>query len=181
MLLVLLLAGSTASKVLPGEKADFFLELPPIRVPRMGNILMKTVNRIEWYLKEAVPLFLLGTSVLFLLDKTHSLAWLEKIASPLIVTLLGLPEKATGIFLMGFLRRDYGAAGVFDLARQGLLTENQITVSIITLTLFVPCLASFFMMIKERGLRTSLWMFSLITIFALIVGGATNLLLGLIY
>ncbi len=90
VLFVLLLAGTLAARIVPGEKADFFLELPPIRVPRMGNILMKTVNRIEWYLKEAVPLFLLGTSILFLLDKTHSLEWLETIASPVIVTLLGL-------------------------------------------------------------------------------------------
>lgn len=181
VLFVLLAAGTVAARVVPGEKADFFLELPPIRVPRMGNILMKTVNRIEWYLKEAVPLFLLGTTILFLLDKTHSLEWLERIASPVIVTLLGLPEKATGIFLMGFLRRDYGAAGIFDLARQGLLNENQITVSIITLTLFVPCLASFFMIIKERGLKTALWMFSLITTFALIVGGTMNFILNLLY
>ncbi|PKL52245.1 MAG: ferrous iron transport protein B [Nitrospira bacterium HGW-Nitrospira-1] len=178
---VLLMAGTLAARIVPGEKADFFLELPPIRAPRMGNILMKTASRIQWYLKEAVPLFLLGTSILFLLDKTHSLEWLEKIASPVIVTLLGLPEKATGIFLMGFLRRDYGAAGIFDLAKQGLLNENQITVSIITLTLFVPCLASFFMIIKERGLKTSLLMFSIITIFALLVGGAVNLILGLLY
>jgi ferrous iron transport protein B len=181
VLFVLLLAGTLAARIVPGEKADFFLELPPIRVPRMGNILMKTVNRIEWYLKEAVPLFLLGTSILFLLDKTHSLEWLETIASPVIVTLLGLPEKATGIFLMGFLRRDYGAAGIFDLARQGLLNENQITVSIITLTLFVPCLASFFMIIKERGLKTALWMFSLITTFALTVGGTMNFILNMLY
>jgi ferrous iron transport protein B len=181
VLFVLLLAGTLAARIVPGEKADFFLELPPIRVPRIGNILMKTANRIEWYLKEAVPLFLLGTTILFLLDKTHSLELLEAVASPVIVTLLGLPEKATGIFLMGFLRRDYGAAGIFDLARQGLLNETQITVSIITLTLFVPCLASFFMIIKERGLKTALWMFSLITAFALMVGGAMNFVLKLLY
>ena len=181
VLFVLLLTGSLASRILPGEKADFFLELPPIRIPRIGNILMKTVNRIEWYLKEAVPLFLLGTSILFFLDKTHLLGWLETAASPVIVTFLGLPEKATGVFLMGFLRRDYGAAGIFDLARQGLLNDNQIIVSIVTLTLFVPCLASFFMIIKERGTKTSLLMFSLITAFALIVGGVMNFILNLLY
>ena len=181
VLFVLLLTGSIAARIVPGEKADFFLELPPIRVPRMGNILMKTVNRIGWYLKEAVPLFLLGTSILFFLDKTQVLEWLEKIASPVIVTLLGLPGKATGIFLMGFLRRDYGAAGIFDLAKQGLLNENQIIVSIVTLTLFVPCLASFFMIIKERGLKTALLMFFLITIFALTVGGAVNFILKILY
>jgi ferrous iron transport protein B len=181
ILFVLLLTGTLASRILPGEKADFFLELPPIRIPRVGNILMKTVNRIEWYLKEAVPLFLLGTSVLFFLDKTQLLGWIETATSPVIVNFLGLPEKATGVFLMGFLRRDYGAAGVFDLARQGLLNENQIIISIITLTLFVPCLASFFMIIKERGTRTSLLMFSLITVFALIVGGIMNFILNLLY
>jgi ferrous iron transport protein B len=135
------------------------------------------VNRIEWYLKEAVPLFLLGTSILFFLDKTRVLDWIEKMASPVIVTLLGLPAKATGIFIMGFLRRDYGAAGIFDLAKQGLLTESQLIVSIITLTLFMPCMASFFMIIKERGLKTSLLMLFLITVFALTVGGTVNMLL----
>jgi ferrous iron transport protein B len=177
VIFVLLLAGAIAARVLPGEKADFFLELPPIRIPRMGNILVKTVNRIEWYLKEAVPLFLLGTSILFFLDKTRVLDWIEKMASPVIVTLLGLPAKATGIFIMGFLRRDYGAAGIFDLAKQGLLTESQLIVSIITLTLFMPCMASFFMIIKERGLKTSLLMLFLITVFALTVGGTVNMLL----
>lgn len=179
LLFILLLTGYIASKVVPGENADFFLELPPIRLPRMGNILMKTLGRIEWYLKEAVPLFLLGTFILFILDRFRILGWLEAFASPVIVNLLGLPEKTTGAFLMGFLRRDYGAAGLFDLSKQGLLNEDQVIVSIITLTLFVPCLASFFMIIKERGSRTALLMFSMITTFALLVGGGVNFILRL--
>jgi len=176
---VLLLAGTITAQVLPGDKADFFLEIPPIRMPRMGNILMKTLSRIEWYLKEAVPLFVLGTLILFILDKTHVLRWLEEAASPLIVQFLGLPREAAAAFIMGFLRRDYGAAGLFELSKQGLLDENQIIVSIVTLTLFVPCLASFFMIIKERGMRTSLLMFGLITVFALLVGGGINIVLSL--
>jgi len=164
----------------PGGRADFFLEIPPIRMPRMGNILMKTLSRIEWYLKEAVPLFVLGTLILFVLDKTHALTWIEDAASPLVVKFLGLPEQATAAFIMGFLRRDYGAAGLFDLSKQGLMNEDQVIVSIVTLTLFVPCLASFFMIIKERGLRTSLLMFALITTFALLVGGGIHLVLSLL-
>jgi ferrous iron transport protein B len=148
VLFVLLLAGTITSKVVPGGRADFFLEIPPIRMPRLGNILMKTLSRIEWYLKEAVPLFILGTLILFVLDKTHALTWIESAASPLVVKFLGLPEQATAAFIMGFLRRDYGAAGLFDLSKQGLMNEDQVIVSIVTLTLFVPCLASFFMIIK---------------------------------
>ena len=180
VLAVLVLTGYIASKVVPGEKADFFLELPPMRVPRLGNILMKTMGRIEWYLKEAVPLFILGTSILFLLDKTHILGWIERASSPVFVDFLGLPEKAAGIFILGFLRRDYGAAGLFELSKQGQLTADQAIVGIITLTLFVPCLASFFMIIKERGARAALLMFSLITTFALLFGGGVNLLLTIL-
>ncbi|NJD55423.1 MAG: ferrous iron transport protein B [Nitrospirae bacterium] len=179
ILVVLLLAGTITSRILPGSKADFFLEIPPIRMPRLGNILMKTISRIEWYLKEAVPLFVLGTLILFVLDKTHLLHRLEEAASPLVVKFLGLPREATAAFILGFLRRDYGAAGLFELSKQGLMNENQVIVSIVTLTLFIPCLASFFMIIKERGMRTSLLMFGLITIFALFVGGGINVVLSL--
>jgi len=179
VLAVLLLAGTITSRVLPGSKADFFLEIPPIRMPRMGNILMKTLGRIEWYLKEAVPLFVLGTLILFVLDKTHLLHRIEEAASPLVVKFLGLPREATTAFILGFLRRDYGAAGLFELSKKGLLNENQIIVSIVTLTLFIPCLASFFMIIKERGMRTSFLMFGLITFFALLIGGGLSMLLTL--
>ncbi len=179
IILVLILAGYLASKIVPGEKPDFFIELPPLRIPAIGNIIMKTLSRIEWYLKEAVPLFIIGTVILFLLDKIKVLGWLETAASPLVVHFLGLPAKITEAFLMGFLRRDYGAAGIFNLARQGLMNENQIIVSLVTLTLFVPCLASFFMMIKERGIKTAVLMMVLIIPFALLVGGALNFILNL--
>jgi ferrous iron transport protein B len=177
--LVLMFSGYIASKVVPGEKPDFFIELPPLRFPSVTNIIMKTISRIEWYLKEAVPLFILGTLILFLFDRIKVLGWLESIASPVVVSFLGLPAKATGAFIMGFLRRDYGAAGMFDLARQGLLNENQVIVSIVTLTLFVPCIANFFMIIKERGVKTAVLMIVLIIPFALLAGGMLNLILNL--
>jgi len=178
MIIVLIFSGFLASRFVPGEKPDFFIELPPLRVPALGNIVMKTLSRIEWYLKEAVPLFVLGTMILFLLDKIKVLALLEAAASPVVVTFLGLPAKTAEAFLMGFLRRDYGAAGMFALAKQGLMNENQVIVSLVTLTLFVPCLASFFMMIKERGIKTSVLMMALIIPFALLVGGILNFILN---
>jgi len=177
IVLILTISGYLSLKIIPGEKPDFFMEIPPMRFPAMGNILMKTLSRIEWYLKEAVPLFVLGTLILFVLDKLQILGWLETLASPIVVNLLGLPAKTTESFLMGFLRRDYGAAGIFDLSRQGLLTENQVIVSLVTLTLFVPCLANFFMIIKERGIKIAISMFLFITLFALTVGSVLNLIL----
>ena len=89
---------------------------PPLRVPSARNIVVKTVARLEWYLSEVVPLFILATAVLFVVDETGSLAVLERALSPVVVGWLGLPAAATGVLLIGFLRRDYGAAGLFALA-----------------------------------------------------------------
>jgi ferrous iron transport protein B len=99
------------------------------------------------------------------------------LAEPVVVRFLGLPARTTEVFLMGFLRRDYGAAGLFVLAKAGELDPIQIVVSLVTLTLFVPCLANFFMIIKERGLRQALAMAGFIFPFAFLVGGVLNYLL----
>lgn len=175
---VLFVVGYLASKVLPGKRSDFILELPPIRRPGLMNIVTKTVARIEWYLKEAVPLFFLGTFVLFVLAKTGALKTIEVWSAPLVKGFLGLPEQAAQAFLIGFLRRDYGAAGLFDMARQGLLNPQQIVVSLVTITLFVPCIANFFVIIKERGWKTALAITLFIIPFAFVVGGILNFILS---
>jgi ferrous iron transport protein B len=174
---IIILVGYLAARVIPGETSDFILEIPPLRIPLLSNVVVKTLARIEWYLKEAVPLFILGTLILFTLHKTKLLILLERAATPLIVYFLGLPPKATEAFIIGFLRRDYGAAGLFMLSKEGQLNSHQIFVSLITITLFIPCIAQFFMMAKERGLRKALWISAVIIPLAFGVGGMVNFLL----
>jgi ferrous iron transport protein B len=174
---VLFVVGLLYTHLFPGKRSDFILEVPPLRWPRLSNIFVKTFARIEWYLKEAVPLFILGTLLLFLLDYFNLLAYLEKAAAPLVTNFLGLPKEVTGAFLIGFLRRDYGAAGLFVLARNGVLDPIQIVVSLVTITLFVPCIANSFIIIKERGFKTAFWMSAFIFPFAFLVGGTLNWIL----
>jgi len=172
--LTILAVGWGASRLLPGSSSDFLLEIPPLRVPSLANIALKTLGRTEWYLKEAVPLFILGTLLLFGLDAVGALPRLEVLARPLVVGALGLPEKAADAFLIGFLRRDYGAAGLFVLREQGLLDGVQSVVSLVVITLFVPCVANFFMMIKERGLAVAMGLAAFIVPFAFAVGAVLN-------
>ncbi|MBM4306997.1 MAG: ferrous iron transport protein B [Deltaproteobacteria bacterium] len=174
---LLIIVGYLAARLLPGEGSDFILEVPPLRIPQLQNIVVKTLARIEWYLKEAVPLFILGTLFLFILHQTKGLALLEEVSTPLIVHFLGLPAKATEAFIVGFLRRDYGAAGLFVLAKEGLLNPRQILVSLVTITLFIPCIAQFFMMIKERGWKKTLCLSAVIFPIAFGVGGLLNFLM----
>jgi len=166
--------GWAAARLMPGKGSDFLLEVPPVRVPSLANILIKTAARTEWYLKEAVPLFVLGTLLLFVLDATGALPLLERASRPLVVGLLGLPAKSADAFLVGFLRRDYGAAGFFLLRRTGQLDGIQALVSLTVITLFVPCIANFFVMVKERGTKTALAMVAFIVPFAFAVGALLN-------
>ena len=171
---VILLVGRLAAMILPGQGSDFILELPPLRVPRLSNILVKTLARVEWYLREAVPLFVLGTLMLFAADRLGLLPAVERMAEPVLKGALGLPRETAEAFVVGFLRRDFGAAGLFEMARQGRLSPIQIVVAMVTITLFIPCIANFFMIVKERGWRTALAIAAFILPFAIGVGAAVN-------
>jgi ferrous iron transport protein B len=175
----LLLVGYLASRLIRGRPGEFIFEIPPIRVPQLRNVMLKTWHRVRWYLKEAVPLFLYGTLALFLLDYLHLdgrslLAWTERGLEPVLTGILHLPPQAAGVFVLGFLRRDYGAAGLYDLVRHGALTAQQTVVSMIVITLFVPCLASFLVIAREHGFRRALAITAFIVPFAISVGGTAG-------
>jgi ferrous iron transport protein B len=171
---VILIVGRLAARVVPGAGSDFVLELPPLRLPRPGNIFLKTAARVEWYLKEAVPLFLLGTFILFVADRLGLLGLLQRLGEPVVTGALGLPPEAAGAFVIGFLRRDFGAAGLYRLAQEGRLDPAQVLVAAVTITLFVPCIANFFMIAKERGWRTAWVVAGVITPLAVAVGAALH-------
>jgi ferrous iron transport protein B len=173
----MLLVGWLAARAIKGERSEFILELPPIRWPRLGNLLTKTRLRIWWYLGEAVPLFLVGTVLLFVLDRLGALGTIAAAGRPIVTGLLGLPASTAQILVMGFLRRDYGAAGLFALAHSGQLTGVQAVVALTVMTLFVPCVANFLMMVRERGLKTGLAIVGVITPIAILTGAGLRYVL----
>lgn len=174
ILVTIFAVGWLASKVVPGSTGDFIVEIPPMRLPRASNILIKVLARTEWYLKEAVPLFVIGTLLLYALDVTHLLTTVQKALAPLVVGALGLPAEAANAFVIGFLRRDYGAAGLFAMQRAGALTANQTVVALTAITLFVPCIANLLVMVRERGTRTALAITLFVTFYAFGAGALIN-------
>jgi ferrous iron transport protein B len=171
------LVGFLAARVLPGERSEFIIEMPPIRMPQLRNVLTKTGLRIRWYLGEAVPLFLIGTVVLFVLDRTGALSVMTRAAEPLVSGVLGLPPRLAEVFIMGFLRRDYGAAGLFRLAHEGQLTGVQAVVALTVMTLFVPCIANFLVIVREQGARAGSAILGFVTVTALLTGAVLNTVL----
>ncbi|BAS26593.1 ferrous iron transporter B [Limnochorda pilosa] len=166
---VLLLTGFLASRLMPGERPLFYTDIPPMRLPRLGNVLTKTYARMQWYFLEVLPVFLLA-SVLIWAGRLTGLFQVATAALEPVVRAIGLPAEAAVVFLYGFFRRDYGAAGLFDLQKAGALASGQLVVAAVTLTLFIPCIAQFSVMWKERGPKTALAITAFIFPFAFAVG-----------
>lgn len=165
MLIVFIAVGWLSAKIVPGSRSAFYMELPPLRLPLVSNVIKKAYSRMVWYLMEILPVFIVTSMVLW--AGHHSgvlhtvITWVEP-----VMVFVGLPPATAQAFLLGFFRRDYGAAGLYDLAAQGKLTDSQLVIAAIAITLFVPCVAQFAVMVKERGLFGAIAMVLLIIIIA---------------
>jgi ferrous iron transport protein B len=77
---------------------------------------------------------------------------------------------------MGLIRRDFGAAGFFSMHLSGA----QLLVAMVTITLFVPCMASALVVLKERGWRYLVGLFASSLGFAFLLGGIVHQVLRLL-
>ncbi len=172
---VFLFVGLLTAKVMPGDRPSFYMEVPPLRLPNIGNIITKTYVRVKWYAKEILPLFLMASVFIWLGQLTRIFDLIIMILQK-PVELIGLPPEAAKVFLFGFFRRDYGAAGLYHINKAGFLNGTQLVVSCVALTLFLPCIAQFLMTVKERGWKTG----AAISIFTLLFSFSVAYLLNLI-
>ncbi|MGE3802357.1 MAG: nucleoside recognition domain-containing protein, partial [Candidatus Kapaibacterium sp.] len=165
--------GTILDKVLPGETSPLLLDLPPMRVPRFRNVMQKTWVRTYHFMKEATPWFFVGALAVSLLLVSGLLQSWQNFLAPLTQGWLKLPAESATAFVMGLVRRDFGAAGLYDMN----LNPMQIVVALVTITLFVPCIASLMVMLKERGIKEGMTIWAGSWVLAFGVGGLVALLL----
>lgn len=161
--------GWLSGKMIVGNSSAFYMEIPPLRMPLLSNVLYKACIRMWWYFIEILPVFIITSIIMWCADRYGILLYIIKCFEP-IMELLGLPMETAEPFLLGFFRRDYGAAGLYEMCATGRLSKEQLLVASVTLTLFVPCVAQVAVMIKERGILVSLIMLSSI-VFLAFTGG----------
>jgi len=176
MALLFVVVGILAARVMPGEAPMFYMELPPMRLPQLGNVLTKTYTRMQWYFMEILPLFILASILLWLGKVTGFFEKMITAMTPVMAS-IGLPKETAVAFIFGFFRRDYGAAGLYDLQSKGLMDARQLTVAAVTLTLFIPCVAQFLVMKNERGWKVATAIGVFVSLFAYGSGFVLNKLL----
>ncbi len=170
---VLVAIGSVLNFLMKGTTTPLLLDLPPMRFPRMDNVMRKTAIRTYYFMKEASPWFFVGALVIGVTQVTGLLQIWQELLGPVTMKWLQLPREAATAFVMGFVRRDFGAAGLYALP----LSSMQVVVALLTITLFVPCIASLMVMMKERGVREALLIWGGTLVGAFGIGGIVSQLL----
>jgi len=170
---VFVLTGTFLNKVMPGESSHLLIDLPPIRLPQLKNVILKTVQKSWMFLKEATPLFILGALLISIMEYTNILTAIQNVFAPITIGFLNLPKETATAFIMGIIRRDFGAAGLTAIN----MTQVQTLVSLIVMTLFVPCIAAIMVMFKERGYKDALLIWIGSFVIAFLTGGFISFIL----
>ena len=172
-------AGAILNKMIKGEERSFFLqELPAIRAPNPKAIAIKTYYRLRWFLKEALPIFIIAAAALFIFDKTGILGLIKKLLSPVVVGWLSLPIDIVDALILSFARHEAAAGLLLNMVDQGALDYVQCIVAVVITTMFVPCFANIVAMCKEMGVRTGIAIAAAINISSFILAGILNWVLA---
>ena len=150
--LVEVLAGFILNKLIKeDQKEEFIQELPPIRLPSARAVLKKTLYRILWFFKEAVPIFLVAAVALFAMDRVGLLALLQRGLRPIVVGWLGLPISIVEVLILSLARHEAAAGLLLNMVEAGALDYVQSIVAVVITTMFVPCFANIVAMCRQLG------------------------------
>lgn len=169
------LAATALSKIMKDDiNTDFILEIPPVRFPDIKNVFVKLYYRMNWFMKEVPPLFMIGAGILFFLDKSGALIVIKNILSPLIQSFLSLPSEVIDSFILCLVKREAGMALLIGLVNGRTLSYSQIIVSLIILTSLGPCFANFIAIIKELNIKRAVVMSISMLAASILTGGAVS-------
>jgi len=173
LFILLVLKGLILNKFLKGTSPEILIEIPPYRIPQAKAVIQKLWMRISSFLREALPLVLLGVFFINILHTLKIIDLLADIFAPVLTGLWGLPKEAISALTVGFLRKDVAVGMLGPLN----LTTKQLVVGSTVLAVYFPCIATFIVLIKELGIKDMLKVAVIMMAVALLTGMVLNFVL----
>lgn len=179
-LLLTALASRVLSRFLPGEDVGLIMEVPPYRAPVPAVLAKKTVHRLGDFVIRAWPVLIASSIVMGLLEYAGANRHMNHLLAPLTEGLLGLPSAVGVTLVFGVLRKELAlillvsALGTADVG--SVLTPVQILTFTAFVALYVPCLSSLAVQVREIGWRGTLGSILLSVASALAAAGGIRLL-----
>jgi len=174
LFLSFVVTGYLLHRLIGGESPEIFMEIPPYRMPNPKALSKKTFVRVREFLKEAVPYIGLGMLIMNFFYLSGLMHLIGEELKPVVSGLLGLPSDAATALIIGFLRKDVGIGMFAPLD----MSPVQYVIAAVVLAMYMPCVATFMVMLKELGVSGTAKSVALRLVAALVVGTALNLVLS---
>jgi ferrous iron transport protein B len=168
-----IILGLILNRFIKGISPELLVEIPPYHIPYWSALLKKLWMRLSAFLREAIPLVLIGVLLVNILYTLKIIDLLARLAGPFLTTLWGVPDSVISALLIGFLRKDVAVGMLEPLG----LTTKQLVISCTVLAVYFPCIATFAVLIRELGTKDMLKSTLLMILTALIVGILLNMIL----
>jgi ferrous iron transport protein B len=165
--------GLFLNKILKGNSPELMLEIPPYRWPPLGITFSKLWLRVKEFIVDAFPFVIAGVLVVNLLQYVKFFRAISIACSPIVSSLLGLPQEAIFPLIIGFLRKDIAAGLLMPLG----LSVKQLIIACVVLAMSFPCIATFIIFLKELGLKYLLAATAIMLAATVLLGGLLNLIL----
>jgi len=173
LFLVWLILGFSMNRFLSGRSPEILIEIPSYRIPHLKTAFRKLWMRISWFIKEAVPLVLLGIVIVNILYYLKIIDLLGVVFAPVITKIWGLPKEVIGALIIGFLRKDVAVGMLRPLD----MSLRQLIVGATILGIYFPCAATFFVLVKELGVKDMVKSIFIMLSCAVVVGAILNVIL----
>jgi ferrous iron transport protein B len=149
--------GRLAFKAVPGEPMGLIMEIPTYRRPTVKVTASRTWFRLKDFVYEAFPIMVAGNLVIQLAGMVGLLEVVQEALRPVTVLWLGLPAVAGVVLIFGVLRKELtlillaSMMGTSDFAF--FLSPIQMFVFAFVVMVYVPCIATIAVLVKEFGYR----------------------------
>ncbi len=173
--LLIFVLGRIAYKVAPDEPVGLIMEMPGFRLPSLKSSGQRTWFKLKYFVYEAFPIIIAGNFVIQVASILGLLAVIEGWLSPVTVGWLGLPSAAGVVLIFGILRKELtlillGALmGTTNFAT--ILTPVQMFVFAFVVMVYVPCISTIAVLVKEFGYRKALIISGVEAGVAVVLGG----------
>lgn len=173
-LILVIFVGRVAYSKLPGRPYGLIMEIPPYRMPHFKTILWKTWFRMREFVYIALPFIILGSVSITLLEILGAFEFINEVTMPFTTNILKLPPFAIIPLIFGILRKELTLillaqiAGTSNFA--GILTPSQMfTFSLVTM-IYIPCIATIAVLVREYGIKYTLFIIVLDILLATLLG-----------
>ena len=178
--ILIILTAVVLSRITPGEQFGMIVEMSVLRRPQARLVLAKSWLRIKEFLFIAMPLLIITSIGLGLLQYYGVTEAFEQLVAPITVTLLGLPEYASTALLFGVFRKELAfetlavLSGTADLG--SVMTSVQLYTFAIVSVLFIPCISTIAVLYRQLGARVAILVSVYSVFLGLTIGAIINML-----